>query len=70
MATTDKITKAKTPDLTTIPHSVLATAGPRTFVEGLLNAGSLSTLFHRTPHSSLSHFTSRFSSSFAFELVW
>ena len=68
--TTDEVKKARIPDLTTISHWALVTTGLRIFVNGLLNAGTLNTRFHRVLHPSFSRFTSSLSFSFAFEVAW
>lgn len=68
--TITEITKATIPDLTTTSHWALVTTGLRIFVNGLLNAGTLNTRFHRALHPSLVCFTSSFPFSFAFEAVW
>ena len=67
--TMDEMIKASIPDLTTTSHWALVTTGLRTFVSGLLNAGTLNTRFHRGPQPSLACFTSSLPFSFALEAV-
>jgi hypothetical protein len=59
--TTDKVTKARIPDVTTIPHLA------EDIRRGALDAGALNTRFHRARHLSLSRFMSSF--PFSFEVL-
>ena len=61
---TDEMMKAIAPDVITTSHWV------RIFVNGLLNAGTFNTGFHRVIQPSLTCFTLIFRFSFAPEAVW